>query len=160
MTTITHPQQFNQHKEQTMTTLTDLAALVEFQFDPHLPDDPTPVLVEPQAQGDIYILPADGPHAVTGVYPAPGAPRPLGTGYDIVEGQGIRNPHTLRSFDDAVTITPGSAGYPFDVATLHVPDGAEAFLLHPEHGANGIGPGTYVLRRQREQAETVRAVAD
>lgn len=145
-----------------MTTLTELSELVEFVFDPHLePDDPTPVLTEPQAQGDIYILPVDGtPHGVAGVYPATGTPVALGSGFDIVEGQGIRNPHTLRSFDDGVMVRPGTAGYPFDVATLTVPDGATAFLLHPEHGANGIGPGTYVLRRQREQAEEVRAVAD
>ncbi len=145
-----------------MTTLTDLTELVEFTFDPHLvPDDPTPVLTEPQAQGDIYILPVAGTlHGVAGVYPARGEASPLGSGFDIIEGQGIRNPHTLRSFDDGVTVTAGTAGYPFDVATLTVPDGAAAFLLHPEHGANGIGPGVYVLRRQREQAEEVRAVAD
>ena len=140
-------------------TLTELVELVDFAFDPHLePDDPTPVLTGPQAQGDIYILPANG--TVPGVYPADGSSQPLGGGFDIIEGQGIRNPHTLRSFDDGCTIVPGTAGYPFDVATLTVPAGAAAFLLHPEHGANGIGPGVYVLRRQREQAEEIRVVAD
>lgn len=35
-----------------------------------------------------------------------------------------------------------------------------AYLAHPEHGYLGIAPGTYLLRRQREQAEEERLVAD
>jgi hypothetical protein len=28
-----------------------------------------------------------------------------------------------------------------------------AYLIHPEHGATGIAPGTYVIRRQRERGD-------
>jgi len=30
-----------------------------------------------------------------------------------------------------------------------------AYLIHPEHGATGIAPGRYVIRRQREQSNTL-----
>jgi hypothetical protein len=46
------------------------------------------------------------------------------------------------------------------LATLTVPDGSVAYLAHPEHAYTGIGPGTYTLRRQREQADELRIVAD
>lgn len=138
------------------TTLTDLAR-PEFDWDPHLDvDDPVPVLSGNQAQGDVYILRADTP----GVVPLSGDGQPIGAGFDIVEGQGIRNPHTLVDLGGRCRIIAGTAGYDHDVATLVVPAGAECFLVHPQHGANGIGAGTFVLRRQREQAEQVRVVAD
>jgi hypothetical protein len=44
---------------------------------------------------------------------------------------------------------------------LDVPEGAVAYLIHTdEHGANGIGPGTYRLTGKREQADEIRRVAD
>mgnify|MGYP002137333857 CR=1 FL=1 len=47
-----------------------------------------------------------------------------------------------------------------ELGTVTVPDGAAAHLVHPEHGAQGIAPGTYRIRRQREQADQIRMVAD
>lgn len=47
-----------------------------------------------------------------------------------------------------------------DLGTLTVPEGGSAYLMHPEHGAQGIGPGDYILRRQVEAAEQARLVAD
>ena len=44
-----------------------------------------------------------------------------------------------------------------DLGTLTVGPGALAYLAHPEHAYSGIGPGTYVLRRQRE-LDTTRPV--
>jgi len=38
--------------------------------------------------------------------------------------------------------------------------GALAELGHPEHGYNGIAPGSYEIRRQREMAEEIRMVQD
>lgn len=35
-----------------------------------------------------------------------------------------------------------------------------AGVAHPEHGFSGIGAGTYEVRRQREQADEIRLVAD
>jgi hypothetical protein len=44
---------------------------------------------------------------------------------------------------------------------LDVAKGATAYLIHTdEHGANGIGPGTYRLTGKREQADEIRRVAD
>lgn len=34
------------------------------------------------------------------------------------------------------------------------------FLAHPEHGYLGVAAGSYVLRRQREQADEERLIAD
>jgi len=35
-----------------------------------------------------------------------------------------------------------------------------AYIAHPEHAYAGIAPGTYTLRRQREQADEERFVVD
>ena len=35
-----------------------------------------------------------------------------------------------------------------------------AYIAHPEHAYAGIAAGTYILRRQREQADWDRFVAD
>ncbi len=43
---------------------------------------------------------------------------------------------------------------------LTVAAGAVAHLAHPEHGYASIAPGNYVIRRQREQADEIRVVAD
>ncbi|MGW0803278.1 hypothetical protein [Nonomuraea sp. NPDC002799] len=43
---------------------------------------------------------------------------------------------------------------------LTVAEDATAYLAHPEHAYTGIAPGTYELRRQREQADKARLVAD
>lgn len=139
-----------------MTTLATLKR-PGWEFEPNLDlDDPVPVLTGPQAQGDIYILPA----SVAGVLPATGDGERFAE-YHIIEGQGIRNPHTLVDLDGDCRIIPTpNIGPRFDVATLVVPDGGSCFLVHPEHGGNGIGPGRYVIRRQREQADEIRAVAD
>ena len=139
----------------TTTTLTELTA-TGITFDPiHDLTDPVPVLTGPQAQGDIYVLPTTLPS----VNPRGGDGEPFAF-VDVIEGQGIRNPHTLIDLDGRCRWVEGTAGYPFDVGTLHVPDGTACFLVHPEHGGNGIGPGSYVIRRQREMAEEIRAVAD
>ncbi len=150
-----------------MTTLTDLIATTDWDrgFDPHLDaDTPIPIIDETmlraagqsgQAQGDVYVLIA-GPGVTPHTEPGDTFDR-----FDVIEGQDQRNPHSLYRLDGNATLRPGPAtGYEFDVATLHIEPGGVCFLLHPEHGGNGIGPGTYVLRRQREQADTIRAVAD
>ena len=138
-----------------MTTLTDLTR-PGIAWEPNLDlDDPVPVIAAAQAQGDIYVIP-DG---VAGALALPGDGEPF-TAVDVIEGQGIRNPHTLVDLDGHCRWIAGTTGYAFDVGTLIVPAGAACFLIHPEHGGNGIGPGRYVVRRQREQAEEIRAVAD
>jgi hypothetical protein len=112
-----------------------------------------PVVAGLQAQGDVIIVPARGRDARSdrswAVVPAEGIPvvSPVGSG------------HEHRLFAGA----PGTAlfeasGRGQDVGVLECSE--PAYLLHPEHGAAGIAPGTYIMRRQREQADEERLIAD
>lgn len=110
-----------------------------------------PVLSGPQPQGDVMVIPAGG-RVADAMTPLPRA------GVPVVRGEAGGNTHALlgtpgvrwdRGRDGAQTL-----------GTLTVPDDATAWLEHPEHGQAGIAPGSYVLRRQREQADEIRYVAD
>lgn len=117
-----------------------------------------PVLTGPQCQGDVSICPA----SLYGTKPTLGEVTPVtGAGVEVIRGGAMNNAHTLRSLDAGVAWRPvvfldeGVA-----LGELTVPVGAQCFLEHPEHGFNGVGAGTYVVGRQREQAEQIRMVAD
>jgi hypothetical protein len=86
----------------------------------------------PQAQGDLIVAPAR-----PGLSARPTTKIPAG-GIPLLRGNGG---HTHLLIGDG-TWTPG------------------AWLLHEEHGAAGIGAGTYRVGRQQEQWDQVRAVAD
>jgi hypothetical protein len=100
-------------------------------------------LYGPQAQGDVIVLPwldfmrpdLRAAHAATA--------RPIGS-----RGLVVHPTHALRA--DVGTVWwawwPGQSS---TLGTLVVPDGAVARLSHPEHGDLRIGPGVYVVRRQR-----------
>jgi len=111
-----------------------------------------PVLAGLQRQGDVIIIP--NPELGAAVTPVPAA------GTTVVRGESGGNTHTVvadgPAFCDPVT---GRANQ-LRVAALTVPDGSTAWLAHPEHGYMGIAPGTYEIRRQREQADELRMVAD
>lgn len=81
-------------------------------------------------------------------------------GVAVVRGEAGGNTHLLVA-DGPVLWSParGRTGGTA-LGLLTVPAGAVAYLLHPEHGANAMGPGSYLLRRQRQQADQVRVVAD
>ena len=116
-------------------------------------DDLTiPVLSGAQRQGDVMVIPSAGVVATAPV-PAAGCP--------VVRGENGGNTHAIYTSDAGVCCDT-TAPSPGDliVARLLVPAGAVAYLGHPEHGYMGIGPGTYVVRRQREQADELRMVAD
>jgi hypothetical protein len=117
-----------------------------------------PVLAGPQCQGDVSICPAH----LYGAKPQFGQPLPVdGKGVEVIRGGAMNNAHTLRALGTDVTWRPATrTGETVALGLLTVPDGAEVFLEHPEHGFNGIAPGSYVVGRQREQAEAVRLVAD
>ncbi|MGD9749704.1 MAG: hypothetical protein AB7W59_01795 [Acidimicrobiia bacterium] len=108
-----------------------------------------------QRQGDVLVLPRPGKRASTAIPAA---------GVTVVRAEtSTANTHTLLSWDGSclfdVDRTGGDSGLVLGVLT--VPAGASAYLVHSEeHGANGIGPGSYELRRQREQADEIRMVAD
>jgi hypothetical protein len=81
-------------------------------------------------------------------------------GVELLRGEAGGNPHTLVA-------DPGTCRWTIGVrdddrlAIGMFQTSAVAYLLHPEHGATGCTPGTYVVRRQREhEGRSVRLVAD
>lgn len=121
--------------------------------DPLLADIEVPVLTGMQRQGDVLITPCAPTSGGTDV-PAEGVP--------VVRGEATGNTHLLMvDRGSGVTWQPTVGGDPLILGVLCVPDGAVAHLLHTdEHGVNAMGPGSYLLRGKREQADEVRRVAD
>jgi hypothetical protein len=114
-----------------------------------------PILTGAQRQGDVIVL--NRPERPVATTPVPAA------GVQVVRAEASSNTHTLHSWDGVCFFdadpTGGDTG--LTLGTLTVPEGCSAYLVHTEeHGANGIGPGTYELRRQREFAGEWRRVAD
>ncbi len=109
-----------------------------------------------QAQGDLIVLPRPNKQAATTEIPA--------AGVLVVRAESSGgNTHSLLSLDGPGCFYDardgGDTGLVLGVLT--VPDGATAYMVHTEeHGANAFGPGTYEVRRQREQADEIRMVAD
>lgn len=136
-------------------TYADVLDRPGYRVPPHLePEDPVPVRGDYQAQGDVNIFPAAlvanrGEGAAAAIPPE---------GVQVVRGEAARNTHLLVGDG---TWAPGGH-HELVYGTLTVPEGGTAFLLHTgEHGANGIAPGIYTLRGQREWADqTTRRVAD
>lgn len=110
-----------------------------------------PVHTGLQVQGDVGFIPTR-PSAKPGV---PVGPR----GVVVVRGESGGNTHLLFA-DGPVTWAPVEDRDSLDVGVITVPDDATAYVAHPEHGYLGLGPGAYIARRQREQADAIRRVAD
>ena len=84
-------------------------------------------------------------------------------GEPVVRGENGGHTHLLLAAGPCywgVSPTAGIDPNDLDLGTLDVPEGSTAYLAHPEHAYSGIGAGTYVLRRQRDQANVARFVAD
>jgi hypothetical protein len=116
-----------------------------------------PVLTGDQAQGDVIVFAEPGARAATDPVPQ--------DGIAVVKGEAGGNTHLLlNGFGTVVywrpSATAGTSTDDLDLGVLTVPEGATAWLAHPEHGYSGIGAGTYVVGRQREQAKTVQFVQD
>lgn len=106
-----------------------------------------PVIAGLHAQGDVIVVPAH----LLGLTPRAGArwQEVPAEGIEILRGAVGGNPHTLVA-------EPGTCRWTTDVfdpewlaVGMFVND-VVAYLMHPEHGATGSAPGTYVIRRQRE----------
>lgn len=124
----------------------DLLGVLDAQVD-------VPVITAaPQAQGDLIVTYRPAADPATTPLPAAGAV--------VVRAESSTgNTHTLHSWEGVCYWDERPTGVVLGVLT--VPEGATAYLVHTEeHGANGIGPGTYQIRRQREQADEIRIVAD
>lgn len=112
-----------------------------------------PVLSGIQMQGDLAVI-ETGPVAArrqgtkTAV-PAEGIP--------VIEAiAGGHERRLLAGRPGTAFWTPSGTGQDLGVLEATEP----AFLAHPEHGYLGIAPGSYTLRRQREQADEERLIAD
>lgn len=127
--------------------------------EPDLADIEVPVLTGPQRQGDVGIWPTAAPGKaqiarMTTVPPA---------GIAVVRGESTGgNAHILHA--DGPVLWQAADPLSGDIlalGTLHVLDGAVAYLIHTdEHGVNGIGAGTYRVTGKREMADETRRVAD
>lgn len=136
-----------------MITLSELETLAATRVLDHLDREATlPIVTRAACQGDVSVLRVTTPPATTALPQA---------GHPVVRGEAGGNTHSLHA--------ASGSGVCFDLAdgrdelalgTLTVPDGAEAYLLHPEHGGMAIAPGTYRIGRQREWAGEWRLVAD
>jgi hypothetical protein len=136
-------------------TLADVTTAHGFEVLEHLEADAeVPVYSGLQAQGDLFIVPAPA-RADDG---DPGQLVPP-AGIAVIEA--IAGGHEHRLFAG----TAGTAFWFPNVASGRQSIGVlectePAFVLHPEHGATGVAPGVYEFRRQREQAQEERLVAD
>lgn len=114
-----------------------------------------PILTGAQRQGDVIIIPRPNMAAATTPVPAEGVA--------VVRGEAGGNTHRLQNWDGTVYFDaiPDGGQTGLRLGVLTVPDGASAYLCHEEeHGANGIGAGTYLLAGQREFAGEWQRVAD
>jgi hypothetical protein len=113
------------------------------------PELEIPVLSGAQRQGDVLIVPT---HLREGG-------KPLGKGVEVVRSEAGSNTHCLHG--DGTWLPAPDAATALVQGYLSVPEGGEAYLIHSEeHGAMGIGPGSYEVRRQQEWAGEWRRVAD
>lgn len=138
-----------------MLTYQDAAEKVGVTVPPHLEASAeVPILTGPQAQGDLLIVPVAIPADVE-MLPVPDE------GVQVVFGEATGNSHYLhRGFDSpGVAYARLRAGQA--IAVVHVPEGQSAQLIHTdEHGANGIGPGSYAIHEKRELRDEIRRVTD
>jgi hypothetical protein len=133
-----------------MYTLQDAITQFGVDVDPHLDRQASiPVHSGLQAQGDVIVVPHTGAAAVDLV------PQ---HGIAVVRGETGGNTHLLLA--DGPVFYTDNLDTELTLGVVTVPAGSVAYLAHPEHAYSGIAPGTYELRRQREQADQIRMVAD
>ena len=109
-------------------------------------DADVPLCAGLQRQGDVLIRPARKSAKV-------GTPLPA-EGVAVVRGESGGNTHLLVG---AGTWSPVE-GDLLQLGVVNVE--SDCYLLHPEHGAQGMAPGSYIISRQREQADEIRRVQD
>ncbi|GAA3605376.1 hypothetical protein GCM10022223_21380 [Kineosporia mesophila] len=110
-----------------------------------------PVLQAPQAQGDLLIVPVADPEGLDRWKDV------TDEGEQVVHGEATGNTHWLhRGFGSpGVRYARPGADEPLVACYVRVPPGQSALLVHTdEHGANGIGAGTYEIRRKRQFVRT------
>jgi hypothetical protein len=138
----------------TTQTLGELAGRHGFAVLEHLEAEAeVPVVGGLQAQGDLLIIPVSS-YRVSGERAEVAA-----AGLAVIAAVGSGHEHRLfAGAPGTAWFTAGAHQGMADIGVLQCT--GPAYVLHPEHGAAGIAAGTYVLRRQREQADEERLVAD
>jgi hypothetical protein len=147
----------------TAYTMSDVAAAAQAELGHFAAELAVPVIGLLQAQGDLYVIPAGDD--VTDWVPAAADLLPA-AGVTLVTGRG-GHAHCLAGEGPVYWTSEPVGGQ--TLGTLTIPLGSVAFVFHAtetaprrlaEHRANGIAPGIYVIRRQREQADEIRLVTD
>ena len=119
-----------------------------------------PVLTGVQVQGDVIITPRRGGKSAHEAIAVPAS------GVQVVRGEATRNTHWLDNANvDAApclwVAIPAGGQDGLTLGLLDVPEGQVALLTHTdEHGSNAIGPGSYRIGRQQQQAEHIEMVRD
>jgi len=135
-----------------MSTLMELAQKFDTGAFEHLVGEvEIPVCTGAQRQGDVFISPTRAGQ-VAGLKPIPAE------GYPVVRGENGGNTHLLLAEGDVQFAPAEQNGQ--RLGTLVVGTGGKAYVTHPEHGFQAIGEGFYIIKRQREQAEIERMIAD
>lgn len=114
-------------------------------------DAAVPVLAGIQFQGDVAVVPVIDRSATM---PVPAE------GIAVVRGESGGNTHLLLADGPVMFDQQTASTTSLVLGILDVPEGSAAYLAHPEHAYTGIAPGVYEVRRQREQADELRLVAD
>jgi hypothetical protein len=136
-----------------MSTLETITSAFDFSVHEHLERSlEVPVHSGLQAQGDLFVIPLDSSADDRGRE----VPR---DGIAVIPAMGAGHEHRLFASVPGTAFFRGASGDSRgDIGVLTTTE--TSWLLHPEHGATGMAPGTYMLRRQREQAQEERIVAD
>lgn len=147
-----------------ITTLAEAESTFGVQVDEHHDRQADiPVLTGLQFQGDVAVVPQTGRDGVVGPKRTTDYKPVPREGVAVVRGENGGNTHLLLAMGEcywAPSAASGTDPSDLDLGTLTVPYGSTAYLAHSEHAYAGIGVGTYLLRRQREQADVQRFVED
>ncbi|MBY6676350.1 hypothetical protein HQ314_05405 [Rhodococcus sp. BP-332] len=145
----------------TLSTLTALTGLDVFDYLDR--DVSIPVVDGLQAQGDLIVVPRPMIVHVQAVRGTRADDVPL-TGVELLRSAAGGNPHSLVC-EEGHCMWSTPVFDPNGLALGILDTEVTAYLIHPEHGATGIAPGSYVISRQRERGvgrhfRSARLVAD
>ncbi len=145
----------------THNTLATLTARTGLTVLDHLEQQVTiPVHDGLQAQGDLMIVPFALVAADIHLFPQGRWSTVPTRGTELLRGAAGGNPHTLIPEPGRCRWTNAFTDRTGLGLTL-VDTDVVAYVLHPEHGATGLAPGRYVIRRQREHdGRAARFIAD
>ena len=138
-------------------TLADLTSRTGLDVLDHLEREAAiPVTGHLQAQGDLIVIPAEMINTVNLLPYVRWRPVPP-EGVELVRGVAGNNPHTLVADPGTCHVTTAFQDR-LGLTIAILDNTAPAYLVHPEHGASGIAPGHWLVRRQQESTLGGRAM--